>query len=360
MYKTPLYSIHEELHGKMIDADGCLLPVQYSSSTDEHNAVRNNVGIFDLCNMGEFWLTGHDALANLQKLCCQDCEYLSDRQIVYTPMCREDGTIIDDILVFRWDANTFLLIANGFNIDKDYNWIKSHLFGNVEFVNRSEETGTISVQGPNSEAVLSRLTRQMLKSMKYYWFTTAKLAGCECVISRTGFTGEDGFEIYFDAEHAIHLWNAIYEAGKEFGIKPIGLAARDSLRLEARLVHYNKDIDDTTTPFEANLNWTVKFLKGEFIGSETLKKQKEQGTARILVGFEMEKGPAPKKGCRVIWNTKEIGNVTSAVNSPTLKKIIGLCYVPVSMRNPGTKFEIEISHGKLFTATVVETPFYKG
>lgn len=358
MKETPLRAIHESLDAMMVDSEEWYMPGQYTSIVDEHNLVRNNVGIFDLCHMGELWITGKDALPNIQNLCTQDIELLCDRQIAYTPMCREDGTIVDDVLVYRWEPKTFMLLVNAKNIDKDIEWIKNQLNGDVELSNQSDETGMLSIQGPNAEAVLQKITRQRLNSIQYYWFTTGIVAGIDCIISRSGFTGEDGFEIYCESSEVVKLWNALLEAGKEVELKPIGLGAKDSLRLENRLVAYGLDIDDSTTPIEANMNWTVSLNKGPFIGYEVLKQQKEHGTSRTLVGFEMPKGPLPRHGTPVAFQNKRIGRVTSCVISPTLKKTIGLAYVPISFKEIGAMFDIEI-RGKYFSATVIETPFYR-
>lgn len=357
MKKTPLCAVHEGLGARMVDFAGWYMPVQYSSIIEEHKAVRTNCAIFDLCHMGEFWLTGPDALKNIQKICTQDSEYLSDRQIAYSPMCRPNGTIVDDLLIYRFQPQKFMLVVNASNEQKDYDWVKSHLEGDVKLENASDKIGLIAIQGPNAEAVLQKLTRQRLKPIKFYWFTTGMVHGINTIISRTGYTGEEGFELYFGAEHCTEMWNALLEAGKEVGIKPAGLGARDTLRLEARLMLYGNDINDETTPIEANLNWTCKFAKGPFIGSDVLKKQKEEGTSRVLVGFETGRGPAPRHGYKVIKDGKEAGVVTSGTMSPTLGKNIGLAYVPPSLKEIGSTFEIE-ARGKKMPAAVVETPFY--
>lgn len=357
MNKTPLCSVHEKLGARMVDFAGWYMPVQYTSIMEEHAAVRENSGLFDLFHMGEFWLTGPDALKNIQKIVTQDAEALSDRQIAYTPMCRPDGTIVDDLLVYRWNAEKFLLVVNASNMEKDFTWIKSQLEGNVTFTDESAKTGLIAIQGPNSEAILQRLTRQRLKPIKFYWFTSGKVADVDCIISRTGYTGEDGFELYYPAEHSEKLWEALMEAGKAEGIRPIGLGARDTLRLEARLMLYGNDINDNTTPIEANLQWTVKFGKGSFTASDVLKKQKENGTEKTLVGFEMGKGPAPRHGYAIVKDGKSVGEVTSGTMAPTLKKNIGLGYVPPALSAIGSQFDVEI-RGKNYPATVIETPFY--
>lgn len=357
MNKTPLCAVHEKLGARMIDFSGWYMPVQYSSIIEEHNAVRESAGLFDLFHMGEFWMTGPDALKNVQKIVTQDAEALSDRQIAYSPMCRPDGTIVDDLLVYRWNAEKFLLVVNASNIDKDFNWMKSQLEGNVKFTNESAKTGLIAIQGPKAEAVLQKLTRQRLKPIKFYWFTTGKVLDVDCIISRTGYTGEEGFELYYDAEHSEKLWNALMEAGKDVNIKPIGLGARDTLRLEARLMLYGNDIHDSTTPIEANLNWTVKFNKGAFNGSDVMKKQKDQGVSKTLVGFELAKGPAARHGYPIVKDGKVVGEVTSGTMAPTLKKNIGLGYVPPALSAIGTVLDIEI-RGKNYPATVIETPFY--
>ena len=358
MKKTPLSSVHENLGAKMVDFAGWYMPVQYNSVIAEHNLVREKAGMFDLSHMGEFWLNGPDAMKNIQKIVTQNIESISDRQIAYTPMCRPDGTIVDDLLVYRWNPLKFLLVVNASNIEKDYNWIKSQLEGIVELYDASDETALIAIQGPDSEAILQKLTNQRLKAVKFYWFTQGDVAGIDCIISRTGYTGETGFEIYLDAKDAEHVWNKLSEAGKEFGMQPIGLGARDTLRLEARLMLYGNDIDDNTTPIEANLNWTVKFKKGKFNASEILKEQKEKGTKKTLVGFEMGKGPVARHGYDIFKDGKKVGVVTSGTKSPTLKKNIGLGYVTPDLKEIGTKFDVEI-RGKMHEATVVETPFYK-
>lgn len=357
MNKTPLCAVHEKLGARMVDFAGWYMPVQYSSIIEEHNAVREAAGLFDLAHMGELWLTGPDALKNVQRICTQDAEALSDRQIAYSPMCRPDGSIVDDLLIYRWNAEKFLLVVNASNIEKDYNWIKGKLEGDVKFDNQSPNTGLIAIQGPKAEVILQKLTHQRLKPIKFYWFTSGKVLDVECIISRTGYTGEEGFELYYPAEHSEKLWNALLEAGKEFNIKPIGLGARDTLRLEARLMLYGNDISDNTTPIEANLNWTVKFNKGPFIGSDVLKKQKDQGVEKVLVGFELGKGPAARHGYPIMKDGAKVGEVTSGTMAPTLKKNVGLGYVPPALKEIGTVLDIEI-RGKNYPATVIETPFY--
>lgn len=358
MKETPLRAVHEALDAMMVDFDDWYLPGQYTSITEEHNLVRNNVGVFDLCYMGELWVTGPDALANVQNLCTQDVELLSDRQIAYTPMCRPDGTIVDLLLVYRWDPKTFMLLVNGRNAEKDLEWISKNISGNVNLSNQSDNTGMLSIQGPNAEAVLQKLTRQKLSDINYYWFTTAFVDGIECVLSRTSFTGEDGFDIFCDAHEVERIWNSLLEAGKEVDIQPIGVSAQDSLRLEGRLVNFGADVDDNTNPIEANLNWTVNLNKKGFIGYEALMHKKIHGVGRTLVGFEMPKGPVARHGNNVVFEGKRVGKVTSGCISPTLKKNIGLAMVPISFKEIGAKFDIEI-RGKYFSATVIETPFYK-
>lgn len=357
MNKTPLCAVHEKLGARMVDFAGWYMPVQYGSIIEEHNAVRESAGLFDLFHMGEFWLTGPDALKNVQKIFTQDSEALSDRQIAYSAMCRPDGSIVDDLLIYRWNAEKFLLVVNAGNTEKDYNWIKSKLEGDVKLDNQSQNTGLIAIQGPQAEAILQKLTRQRLKPIKFYWFTSGKVLDVDCIISRTGYTGEEGFELYYPAEHSEKLWNALMETGKEFNIKPIGLGARDTLRLEARLMLYGNDISDNTTPIEANLGWTVKLNKGPFIGSDVLKKQKELGVEKVLVGFELGKGPAARHGYPIMKDGTKVGEVTSGTMAPTLKKNIGLGYVPPALKAIGTVLDIEI-RGKNYPATIIETPFY--
>ncbi len=357
MKHTPLSAVHEKMGARMVEFAGFAMPVQYTGIIEEHTAVRTKAGLFDLFHMGEFWLTGPDALKNVQKVVTQDAEALSDRQIAYTPMCRPDGSIVDDLLVYRWNAEKFLLVVNASNMKKDFDWIKSQLSGTYEFEDHSDRTGLIAIQGPNAQEILQKLTRQNLKAIKYYWFTTGKVNGVEMIISRTGYTGEDGFELYFPAEKSEMMWQALLEAGKDHGLVPVGLGARDTLRLEARLMLYGNDISDQTTPIEANLDWTVKFAKGPFNGSEVLKKQKEAGTTKTLVGFEMGKGPAPRHGYAIFSQGKNVGEVTSGTMSPTLQKNIGLGYVPPTLKAIDSTFEVEI-RGKMYPAKVIPTPFY--
>ncbi|MBF0405737.1 MAG: glycine cleavage system aminomethyltransferase GcvT [Candidatus Riflebacteria bacterium] len=357
MKKTPLCAVHEKSGARMIEFGGWYMPVQYTSIIEEHQTVRNKAGLFDLFHMGEFWLTGKDALKTIQKVVTQDIEALSDRQIAYSPMCRPDGTIVDDLLIYRFNMEKFFLVVNASNIDKDFAWIQSQLIGDSKLENKSSETGLIAIQGPFAQEILQKLLRQNLKAIKYYWFTTGIVAGVDAIISRTGYTGEDGFELYFDAQHCEKIWEQLMNAGSGYGLTPIGLGARDTLRLEARLMLYGNDIHDATTPIEANLDWTVKFAKGPFNGSDVFKTQKEKGVQKTLVGFEMGKGPAPRHEYPIVHDGKKVGVVTSGTMAPTLQKNIGLGYVPPELKAIGSKFEVEI-RGKLYPATVIQTPFY--
>lgn len=358
MKKTPLFNTHVKLDAKMTDFFGWQMPLQYSSIIKEHNSVRNSCGLFDLFHMGEFWLNGPDAMKNLQRIVTQDIEAIADRQIAYTPICKPDGTIVDDLLIYRWNPDKYLLVVNASNIEKDYKWIESNLEGDVHFDDQSNNTGLIAIQGPKAEVVLQKLTRQRLKALKFQRFTTGRVADIDSIISRTGYTGEDGFEIYYAAEHSEKLFEALLEAGKEFDIQPIGLGARDTLRLEACLMLYGNDIDEQTTPIEANMSWTVKFEKGDFIGADILKQQKEEGIAKTIVGFTMGKGPAPRNGYKVFKNAKQIGSVTSGTMSPYLKKNIGLAHVAPEHSKIGSEIDIEV-RGKNYSAQIVEIPFYK-
>ncbi|MBF0547784.1 MAG: glycine cleavage system aminomethyltransferase GcvT [Candidatus Riflebacteria bacterium] len=357
MKKTPLCSIHEKAGARMIEFGGWYMPVQYTSIIEEHQTVRTKAGLFDLFHMGEFWLTGPDALKTVQKVVTQDIEALSDRQIAYTPMCRPDGTIVDDLLVYRWNREKFFLVVNASNIEKDFAWFQSNLVGNSKLENKSNETGLIAIQGPLAQEILQKIVRQNLKAIKYYWFTSGIVDGVDAIISRTGYTGEDGFELYFDAAHCERIWNLLMNAGSGLGLAPIGLGARDTLRLEARLMLYGNDIHDSTTPIEANLDWTVKFAKGPFNSSDVLKSQKEQGVKKTLVGFEMGKGPAPRHGYAIFKDGKKVGEVTSGTMAPTLQKNVGLGYVPPELKSIGSKLDVEI-RGKMYPATVIPTPFY--
>ncbi len=357
MKKTAFSNIHEQLGAKMVDFAGYYMPVQYSGVIDEHLNVRHNVGIFDVSHMGEFILEGPDALKLIQKITTNDASKLIPGKVQYSCMTNLNGGIVDDLLVYCLDEENYMLVVNASNIEKDWEWIAQNDEWNVSKKNISEQTSLLAVQGPKSADALQPLTDIDLKSIQYYTFKKGSFAGIDNVlISATGYTGAGGFEIYFDTPHSEHVWNAIMEAGKEFGIKPAGLAARDTLRLEMGFCLYGNDIDDTTSPLEAGLGWITKFSK-DFNAKEILEAQKSEGVQRKLVGFELTDKGIPRKDYEIVNEEGEkIGKVTSGTMSPSLKKAIGMGYVSAEYSTPGTPVYINVRNKKL-KAQVVKTPF---
>lgn len=348
--KTPLFSVHEEQGAKMIPFGGWIMPVQYSSILEEHEAVRTAAGLFDLSHMGEFYLKGPNAVADVERLVTNHVAKLVPGQALYTPMCRPDGTIVDDLLVYRLSANELLLVVNASNIEKDKAWVKAGLSADTHFEDQSDATAMIAVQGPLAAEIVAH-EFPAAKDMKPFHFTK----NGDVTVARTGYTGEDGFEVLVPNAQAPALWKKFMKAK---GIKPVGLGARDTLRLEARLMLYGNDLDDTTTPMEAGIGWTVKLDKGEFNGRSVLADQKEKGTKRKLVGFKMTGKGIARHGYPVVANGKAIGVVTSGTMSPTLKTFIGLAYVPAELSANGTAISILI-RDKEVAAEVIPTPFYK-
>ena len=332
--------------------------MQYSSIIDEHLAVRSNVGIFDVSHMGELEIRGPESLPLVQKLIANDAAKLVDGQVLYTPMCTETGGIVDDLLVYRFAADRYMLVVNASNIEKDLEWIHIHSETGVEIENRSDAIALVALQGQNAPQCLQTLTDVDISTVNYYRFREGQVAGIPTVISRTGYTGEVGFELYVEARRAADLWTAVYEATNAIGGKPVGLGARDTLRLEARLCLYGNDIDETTTPLEAGLRWTVAFNKGDFIGREVLIRQNDEGIKRRLVGFQMLDRSIARAHHAVYHKDQHIGEVTSGAPAPSLKCNIGLAYLPTEISRINTKVEIEI-RGRRHPAKVVRTPFYK-
>jgi len=360
MKKTALSHIHEALGAKMVPFAGYNMPVQYEGVTAEHINVRENVGVFDVSHMGEFIIRGEGAFELVQKVTSNDVSKLVDGKVQYTCLPNGKGGIVDDLLVYRMDGQTYFLVVNASNIDKDWDWISKHNTNGVEMVNISEDTSLLAVQGPKAAEALQALTEMNISDMKHYTFQKGTFAGKENVlISTTGYTGAGGFEIYFKNEDAEVIWNAIFEAGKDCNITPVGLAARDTLRLEMGFCLYGNDIDDTTSPLEAGLGWITK-LTNNFVDSKFLKQQKEEGVKRRLVGFELLDRGVPRHGYDVV-NTEgeKIGVVTSGTMGPSLKKAIGLAYVPADMKAEGTEIYIAVRKKQL-KAKVVSLPFYKG
>lgn len=360
MKTTPFTATHIELGAKMADFAGFNMPISYSGINDEHLTVRKAAGVFDVSHMGEFILKGDGALDLIQRITTNDASKLSKGKIQYSCFTNEQGGIIDDLLVYCLEDNkSYMLVVNAGNIDKDLSWIKKHNSGNCEIIDISSKTGLLAVQGPEATKLLQPLTDMDLLNMKYYTFAKGEFAGVENVlISATGYTGAGGVEIYFEDKDdcAKKIWNAIFEAGKSYGIKPVGLGARDTLRLEMGFCLYGNDIDDTTSPLEAGLGWITKFTK-EFTSSDLLKQQKEIGIKRKLIGFEMiDKGIA-RHGYEITDEAgKTIGHVTSGTQSPSLSKAIGLGYVRVDNSSVGNNIFIKVRNSSL-KAVVVKIPF---
>jgi len=356
---TALTDVHIRLGAKMVPFAGYNMPVSYEGINAEHDTVRNKVGVFDVSHMGEFILKGEDALDLIQRVTSNDAAKLVDGKVQYSCLPNDKGGIVDDLLVYRIDAKTYMLVVNASNIEKDWNWIQQHNDRKVEMHNISDQTSLLAVQGPMAAEVLQPLTKMDLKNMEYYSFLKGTFAGVENVlVSATGYTGAGGFEVYFENAQAQHIWNAIFESGKNAGIKPIGLGARDTLRLEMGFCLYGNDIDDTTSPIEAGLGWITKFTK-EFVNSRELLGQKEKGVSRKLAGFEMIDRGIPRHDYEVVDGEGQvIGKVTSGTQSPSLQKAIGMAYLQPAFAKEGTEIFIKV-RDKSLKAKVVKIPFYK-
>lgn len=354
-----LSDIHRKLGAKMVPFAGYLMPVQYEGINTEHETVRNAVGVFDVSHMGEFILKGPDALDLIQRITSNDASKLSPGKAQYSCFPNETGGIVDDLIVYSLEDGNWMLVVNASNIEKDWNWIKKFNHKNVEIHDISDDTSLLAVQGPKAAALLQKLTDTDLSSIPYYNFKKGKVAGCtNIVISNTGYTGAGGFELYMENKYAETIWNALFEAGKEFGIKPCGLGARDTLRLEMGFCLYGNDIDDTTSPLEAGLGWITKFTK-EFTNSAALKAQKEAGVKRKLVGFIMQERGIPRHGYPIAdANGNTIGEVTSGTQSPFLQQAIGMGYVTAENATEGNTVSIMI-RDKAVKAEIVKTPFLK-
>lgn len=354
-----LVNKHISLNAKMVPFAGYLMPVSYSGLNDEHLTVRNAMGVFDVSHMGEFILKGENALDLIQRVTSNDASVLIDGKIQYTCLPNEKGGIVDDLLVYRIDEKTYMLVVNASNIEKDWDWIQKYNTKNVEMHNISDQTSLLAVQGPKAILALQKLTDINLSEIPYYSFRKGKFNGVDnVVISNTGYTGAGGFELYFENEVADKMWDAIFEAGAEYGIKPIGLGARDTLRLEMGFCLYGNDIDDTTSPIEAGLGWITKFTK-DFTNKASLLEQKEKGVAKKLVGFEMIDRGIPRHDYQIADAAGNIiGKVTSGTQSPSLNKAIGMGYVNTSFSKTDTEIFILI-RDKAVKAKVVKTPFYK-
>jgi aminomethyltransferase len=355
--RTPLYDLHRSLGAKLIDFGGWEMPVQYAGILEEHRAVREAVGLFDVSHMGELLVSGPDALSVVQRLTCNDVGKLADGRIHYSAFLTEKGTFVDDLLVYRQAADAYLLVVNASNTPKDFAWAKAGASGRVRVEDHSDRYGLIAVQGPKASALMSRLCEPDPSDLPYYGFRDTSVCGAGALVSRTGYTGEDGFEIYCPPENAEPIFRKLLEEGRPEGAVPCGLGARDTLRLEAKMALYGNDIDDTVTAWEADLGWIVKMAKGDFIGREALAAQKQAGVARRLVGFEMVDRGIARHGYPATTAAGP-GVVTSGTHSPTLGKPIGLAILPAASTGVGTEFQVDI-RGRAAKARVVPTPFYK-
>lgn len=359
MKNTALTHKHVELGAKMVPFAGYNMPVQYAGINAEHETVRKGVGVFDVSHMGEFILKGDKALSLIQRVTSNDASKLYDGKVQYSCLPNEDGGIVDDLLVYRIDEKTYMLVVNASNIEKDWDWISKYNTEGVEMKDISERTSLLAVQGPKAADALQSLTDIDLGTMEYYTFNKGRFAGVDNVlVSATGYTGAGGFEVYVDNKDAERVWDAIFKAGEPFGIKPIGLGARDTLRLEMGFCLYGNDIDDTTSPLEAGLGWVTKFSK-EFTNSAALQQQKQEGVKHKLVGFEMIERGIPRHDYEIVdADGNSIGKVTSGTQSPSLQKAIGMGYVKNEFAKEGTEIFINIRDNKV-KAQIVKPPFYK-
>ena len=344
----------------MVPYAGWDMPVEYSGITAEHLAVRSRAGVFDVSHMGEIEIAGKDALAAVQRISSNDATRLKVGEIQYSGLLTPEGTYVDDMLVMRMAPNHFMLVVNASNAAKDYAWIAEQIksAGDAAAVDTSSRYALVAIQGPASREVLQPLTGVELEDLKYYGFAHGEVANARATISRTGYTGEDGFEIFVPPNMADRVWQALLEAGRPADVIPCGLGARDTLRLEAAMRLYGNDIDESTTVLEAGLGWTVGWKKSGFVGEERLREQKEKGVARKLVGFEMVDRGIARHGYPVVAGDKRIGVVTSGTQTPFLKKAIGMAYVPAELAAPGTDLSIDV-RGRASAARVVSLPFYK-
>ncbi|MCB9223317.1 MAG: glycine cleavage system aminomethyltransferase GcvT [Crocinitomicaceae bacterium] len=356
---TALTHVHEALGAKMVPFAGYNMPVQYTGVIAEHECVRKAVGVFDVSHMGEFILKGDKALDLIQKISSNDASKMVNNQAQYSCMPNAKGGIVDDLIIYKKNDLEYMLVVNASNIEKDWNWIQSHNDMGVEMINMSDEYSLLAIQGPKAAEAMQSLTNLDLANMKYYTFDEGTFAGRpNVIVSATGYTGSGGFEVYIKNEDAEAVWNAVFEAGKSYGIQPIGLAARDTLRLEMGYCLYGNDIDDTTSPLEAGLGWVTKFTK-DFVNSAALAKQKEEGVKRKLVGFELvDKGVARHDYPIVDASGNVIGKVTSGTMAPSTGKAIGLGYVPTELSSEGSEIYVQVRNKNL-KAKVVKPPFYK-
>jgi len=360
MKKTPLFERHVQLGATMVDFGGWDMPVQYTNVMDEHNATRNDAGVFDICHMGEIVVKGNQAFDVLQKSMSRNMNKLSDGKMVLAVMCNENGGILDDLTIYRFNEKSYTVVVNASNEEKDYNWIKKVCEDgrfDAEVINISSKIAKLDLQGPKSQQILQKITNFDLNQIKFYEFGCGKIDGIDAVISRSGYTGEDGFEIYFNWDYTVQIWDKLFEVGKEEKLKPCGLGARDTLRLECAMNLYGHEMDETKTPLQARYGWVVDYDK-EFIGKDAIVKQKEEGVKEKLIGFEMIDNAIARNGYKFFKDGTEVGFVTSGSLSPTLKKKIGLGYIKTEHTAVDTEFEVNV-RDKMYKAKVVKLPFYK-
>lgn len=359
MKKTKFYNIHEKLGAKIVEFADYLMPIQYSSIISEHKAVRNSAGVFDVSHMGEIFVRGINAPEFVQYVTVNDTLKLFPGRVQYSAMCYEDGGIVDDLLVYKFSEREFMLVVNASNISKDLNWLTENNKFGVEIINLSDEYSLLAVQGPNSHELLQNICTDKL-NLEYYHFFKTEIDGQETVISRTGYTGELGYEIYFKGNEDIaeNIWNKIFDAGKQFDVRPVGLGARDTLRLEMGFCLYGNDIDSTTNPLEAGLGWITKLNKDSFLGKEALLKVKSDGLKRKLVALTSDEKVFPRHGYDLIANRQKVGTVTSGTVSPVLDKPIALGYVETSQAYEGNVINFSV-RGKVVPARIVNLPFVK-
>ena len=357
--RTPLYERHLALGARLVEFSGWEMPVQYSSILDEHRAVRTCAGLFDVSHMGEFKIEGPDSLAFLQYLVPNDVSRLAIHQALYTQLCLPNGGTIDDLIIYYLAENHYMMVVNAGNIDKDFAWVEQQAkIFDVQVYNQSDTTALLALQGPEAQAILQPLADVDLSTIRYYHCEPGVVDGINCIISRTGYTGEDGFELYCAPVDVVTLWNDLLAAGKERGLLPAGLGARDTLRIEAGYCLYGHELDEQTNPLEAGLGWTVKLNKGEFIGRDALLKVKEEGPKRKLIGIEMIERGISRAGYAIYENDQQIGSLTSGAPGPALNKNIGIGYVEASHAVVGNTVQIDI-RGKRTAAQIVALPFYK-
>jgi glycine cleavage system T protein (aminomethyltransferase) len=358
--RTPLYEQHRVMGARLVEFGGWEMPVQYTSITEEHQAVRTRAGLFDVSHMGEFKIAGRDALAFLQYLVPNDVSRLRIHQALYTQLCLPNGNVIDDLLIYFLAEQHYMLVVNAANIAKDLAWVQEQAehFNDVVVTDQSHTTALIALQGPTSLAILRELTAVNLDAIRYYHCDAGTVAGADCIISRTGYTGEDGFELYCAPVDVVHLWNELLATGKPHGLLPVGLGARDTLRLEAGYCLYGHELDEETNPLEARLGWVVKLNSGDFIGRGALVRVKEQGPRKLLVGIELLERGVPRCGYALYAQDQRIGSLTSGGPGLTVRKNIGMAYVEPAYATTGQQVYVDI-RGKRVAAQVVALPFYK-